>query len=214
MKLTVFGATGATGTHLVGQALAAGHQVTAVARRPQGLRVSGADHQALRVVRADLDDSASLDEAVNGSDAVLSALGSRGGKAPTIVYSDGITGIIAAMGRAGVRRVIAVSAVPVGAPADKSRLLRHVVHPLLYRFFGGAYHDMARMEDLLAASDRDWTVFRPPRLTDKPATGRYRTDLDRPLPRAATLPRGDLAAAMLAAVGDLASIGRVVTIAR
>lgn len=205
MRLTVFGATGATGRQVLTQALAAGHQVTAVARRPEAI-----DHLPLRVVRAELTDP--LDEAVAGADAVLSALGGPAGRAPTTVYSAGVTAITAAMGRAGVRRIVAVSAVPVAPPATV--LERRVVYPLLWRFFGGCYRDMATMENLLAEGDRDWTVFRPPRLTDRPATGRYRTAVDDVLPRAASLPRADLAAAMLAAVPHDALTGRIVTIAR
>jgi putative NADH-flavin reductase len=205
MKLTVFGATGATGRQVLTQALAAGHQVTAVARRPEAL-----EELPLRTVRAELADP--LDEAVAGADAVLSALGGPAGRAPTTVYSAGVTAITAAMGRAGVRRIVAVSAVPVAPPT--TTMERRVVYPLLHRFFGGCYRDMAVMEELLAAGDRDWTVFRPPRLTDKPGTGRYRTAVDEVLPGAATLPRADLAAAMLAAVQDDALTGHIVTIAR
>ena len=69
------------------------------------------------------------------------------------------------------------------------------------------------MEDLLAASDRDWTVFRPPRLTNGAPTERHRTAVDAPLPRAWSVSRADLAAAMLAAAQDPALVGHAVTIA-
>ena len=69
------------------------------------------------------------------------------------------------------------------------------------------------METLVAASDRDWTVFRPPRLTHAAATGRYRIAVDAPLPRAWTISRADLAAAMVAAVRDSTTVGHTVSIA-
>lgn len=72
---------------------------------------------------------------------------------------------------------------------------------------------MRRMEDLLAESDREWTVFRPPRLTDREFTGRYRNAVDASLPHARAVSRADLAAATLAATQDPALIGHVVTIA-
>jgi hypothetical protein len=50
-----------------------------------------------------------------------------------------------------------------------------VVYPILYRFFGEGYADMARMEQVLSCSEVGWTIVRPPRLTDQPDTGRYRT---------------------------------------
>jgi len=72
---------------------------------------------------------------------------------------------------------------------------------------------MKRMEAIVAASDRDWTIFRPPRLVDRPATGKYRTAIDAPLSGAWRITRADLAAAMLAAVNDPTLIRHVVTIA-
>jgi putative NADH-flavin reductase len=75
MKLTIFGATGATGTTLVSQALAAGHEVTAVVRDPARLAV--ADSPRLRIVTADVMDPDAIGPAVTGADAVLSAVGPR-----------------------------------------------------------------------------------------------------------------------------------------
>ena len=114
---------------------------------------------------------------------------------------------------AGVRRFVGMTAVPVGPEDQKSALDRYLVHPLLHRYLGGGYDDMRRMEDLLAASDRDWTVFRPPRLTNGASTGRYRIAVDGPLPRARSVSSADLAAAMLAAAQDPALVGHAVTIA-
>lgn len=210
MKLTVFGPTGLTGEQIVRQALAASHEVTTVVRRPDA--VAPTDPH-LRVVYGDVQDPASLREGVVGADAVLSALGSRQMSRPTKVYSAGTAAVLAAMREAGVRRFVGVSAVPVGPEDQKSVLDRYLVHPLLHWFFGGGYDDMRRMEELLAASDRDWTVFRPPQLTNGAPSGRYRTAVDGPLPRAWRVSRADLAAAMLAAVQDPALVGHAVTIA-
>lgn len=211
MKLTVFGPTGATGEQVLRRALAAGHDVTAVARRPHAVAVI--DTQ-LRVVHGDvLNSASSLRDSVVGADAVLSALGGRAMNRPTTVYSAGTAAVLAAMRNTGVRRFVGITATPAGPDHQKSALDRHLVHPLLHRFFGGDYDDMRRMEDLLAASDREWTVFRPPRLTNRPSTGRYRTAVDAPLPRARTVSRADLAAAMLVAAQDATLVHRAVTIA-
>jgi NAD(P)H-binding len=115
---------------------------------------------------------------------VLSALSSRQMNRPAKVYSAGTAAVLVAMRDAGVGRFIGVTAVPVGPEDQKSALERYLVHPVLHWFFGGGYYDMRPMEDLLAASDCDWTVFRPPQLTDQAPTGRYRTAVDGPLPRA------------------------------
>lgn len=204
MKLTVFGPTGSTGRQIVRQALAAGHAVTAVARRPAAVAPAG---PRLRVVPGDVLVPASLGDGVAGSDAVLSALGVRRMRHPTTVYSAGTANVLAAMREAGVRRFVGVTAIPAGPDDQKGALDRHFLLPLLRLFFRGGYGDMRRMEGLLAASDRDWTVSRPPRLTDQAPTGRFRTAVGEQLPRA------DLAAAMLAAPEDPALVGRPVTIA-
>jgi len=212
MKIVVLGPTGGTGDQIVRQALAAGHDVTAVARRPDAVAV---DHRNLRVIADDVLEPAALPDAFDGAHAVLSALGSHSGRAPTYVYSHSMANIRVAMVKVGIRRVVAVSAIPVSQPAEKNLFDRLVAHPLLYRFFGGTYDDLRRMEaDLRHASDVDWTVFRPPRLLDGAATGKYHTAIEKQLPHARDIKRADLAAAMLAAVDNPAMVHKVVTIAR
>jgi uncharacterized protein YbjT (DUF2867 family) len=206
MRIVIFGATGGTGRELVRQAAAAGYTVAAVARHPETLAAPGAGAE---FVAADVTDRASVASVVRGADAVLSALGTRKLNEATTVYSAGVTNILAAMRDSGVRRFIAISAVPVGAPHG---LAEHVIFPILYRFFGAAYEDMKRMEAILAASDCEWTVLRPTQLVDRPATGRYRTAIDAPLRAAWRITRADLAAAMLASIDDAALVGHVVTI--
>jgi putative NADH-flavin reductase len=211
VRLSVLGATGGTGQQIIAQAVEAGHHVVAVARRPQAV---GAPGPRLTIVSGDVLDPAWRGSGIEGADAVLSALGARTGRAPTNLYSASTAAVLDAMTAHGARRLVCVSATPVG-PADQQAWLdRRVAHPILSRLFGGLYADMRRMEEVLAASDADWTVFRPPRLTDGPATGRYRTAVGTQLARAWTLARADLAAAMLAAVTDSSLIGKAVTIAR
>lgn len=129
------------------------------------------------------------------------------------MYSTGTANVLDAMRRAGVRRFIGVTALPVTPRAEVSVLERLVVYPILYRSFGAGYADMARMEQLLRGSDVDWTVVRPPRLTNGPATGHYRTSLNRHLPRGRTLSRADLAAAMLRLLDDPHTVRTTVDIA-
>jgi uncharacterized protein YbjT (DUF2867 family) len=92
MQLTIVGATGGIGRHLVGQALAAGHAVTAAVRNPQNL------DRDVPAVAVDLarPDPAALRSAVAGADAVLSCLGPRG-KHEYGVVSTGTEAILAAM---------------------------------------------------------------------------------------------------------------------
>lgn len=210
MRITIFGATGPTGRQLVGQATAADHHVVAVARRPGAMELS---HPLLEVFRGDVMDPDSIVAAVVDSDAVLSALGATNLKQPTKLYSQGTTAILSAMASAAITRFVGVTAAPVAPEAEKSLLDRYVAHPLLWRFFGGGYADMAVMEQIVASGKCDWTIFRPPRLTNGALTNRYRTAIGKPLPRCWNLRRADLAAAMLASIADPSLTGKAVAIA-
>lgn len=220
MKLTIFAATGGIGTHLLEQAVSAGHEVTAVARRPAGLT------RDVPAVAADLSapDPDALRTAVEGADAVLSALGPRS-RADAGITSAGTRAITEAMGAAGVRRIVVVSAAPVSVTPSPGRpnpprhdpgegpLMRYVATPIVRRVFGRHYADLAVMEDLLRDSGLDWTAVRPPRLTDKPLSGAYRIDYDRNLRGGMMIARSDVAHLMLRAVEDPATIRRAVGIA-
>jgi putative NADH-flavin reductase len=210
MKLTILGATGATGTGLVGQALAAGHQITAVVRDPARLTVPA--HPRLRTVTADVMDPASIAPAIEGADAVISAVGPRG-TGPTTVIQDSVHSIIAAMDKTGTRRLLQVSG-SIVADEGESPYLRYLIKPVARRtFLRHVYADMRHAEDQIRGSDLDWTIFRPPALTGKAATGAYRTAIDTNLPHAFTVSRADLAACMLATLADPATVHHYVAIA-
>ena len=223
MKLTIFAATGGIGRQLLGQAVAAGHDVMAVARNPQGLSPAPA-----RAVAADLAsaDPATLQPAVAGADAVLSALGPRT-KADAGIAAMGTEVITEAMRAAGVRRVIVVSAAPIGTIASPGRphpprhdpgdgfIIRYLADPIVKRALRAHYADLARMEDVLrdSDSDLDWTIVRPPRLTDKPVTGRYRTAYGQNIRRGVFVSRADVAHYMLSVLDTPETFGQTVGIA-
>lgn len=209
MKLTVFGATGGIGRELVRQGLDTGHEVTAVVRDPARLTVTGA---RLEVVRADLTDPEILRPAVAGRDAVLSGLGPRARKDAGIATR--LTRVVlAAMEAEQVRRILAVSAGPVGpAPVDEGvvdRWLRGLVSAVLK----DVYADLSEMEAELAASGTDWTVVRPPRLQNKPMTGVYRVVPGGFPARGRFISRADVAHAMLGMVGDAGVVKQGVGVA-
>jgi putative NADH-flavin reductase len=210
MQLTIFGATGGTGTCLVAQALKAGNDVTAVVRDPARLTVPA--HPRLRVETADIMDPASILPAVTGADAVITAVGPRG-TGPTTVIRDSLASIIAAMQKGGTGRLLALSG-SIVADEGESPYLRYLLKPLARRtFLRHVCADMRAAEAEVLVSGLDWTIVRPPALTDKPATGTYRTAIDRSLPRGFRVPRADLAACMLALAGDRQSIGHHIAIA-
>ncbi|MGW3583974.1 NAD(P)-dependent oxidoreductase [Streptomyces rubiginosohelvolus] len=210
MKITVFGATGGVGQEITGQALEAGHEVTVVVRDPDRLPEAldrAAPHGAVR-----LDDEAAVRAAVAGRDAVLSGLGARGRKANGV--AERLTGrIVSAMAAEGTRRLVVVSAVPVGPKAVGDPLTDRLSLTLVRAVFGDLYADLARMEAVLAGSATDWTAVRPPRLTDGPRTGVYRKAVGGTPRSSRTISRADVAHAMLALIDDPAAVKQGVGIA-
>ncbi|HZM81897.1 MAG TPA: NAD(P)H-binding protein [Candidatus Limnocylindrales bacterium] len=212
MRLTVFGATGRIGAEMVRQAQASGHKVTAVARRSSKLEISD---PALTVVRVDgLGDPRQLVPALEGSDAALSGVGPRSSRDLTVASSS-TRAILTALKLAGVGRFVAVSAWPVGPiPEGESLLGRRVLHPMMNRILKRVYADLRRMEEEIAASGLEWTVVRPPRLTDGPLTHRYQTKVGGNVVNARIVSRADVAHCMLNALDDPETIGQPVGIAR
>jgi putative NADH-flavin reductase len=197
MRIAVVGATGRTGMQVVKEGLLRGHVVTAVARRPEAITLR---HDKLVIGTADVLDPHALAEALTGAEAVVSTLGIGTSRKPTVLYSQGIANVLKAMAAGSISKLAVISAAPVGPRAGHPFIERHVVMPVLERLFGATYNDMRGMEALLRASDVDWVSLRPPRLLDRPATGRYRLAADGPLPNARTLTYADLASALLDAL--------------
>jgi hypothetical protein len=115
-----------------------------------------------------------------------------------------VTGtILRAMAQAGVARLVAVSAAPVSEGSSRDGLLlRRVLRPMIRLIFCDHYLDLARMEGQMAGSGFEWTAVRPPRLSDGPATGRYRIVVGGSVPNGYLISRADAAHAMCAALDD------------
>lgn len=210
MKLTIFGATGGTGAQLVRQALDAGHTVTAVARNPARITLR---HDRLDILRGDVLDPTSVEEAVFAQDAVISCIGSTSRERPVTIYSAGMRNILRAMRADGVQRLLCISANPLVIDDGDALLDRLVLKPIVRAIFKAPYADLARMEEEVRDSGFQWTILRPPRLTDQPHTGRYRIAFNRNLPRGRFISRADLADAILKRLDDPTSCRTAVTVA-
>jgi putative NADH-flavin reductase len=204
MKLVVLGATGGTGLEIVRQAIAHGHSVTALVRSPERLKPFG---DRINVKQGDLLNTAILEKVIAGHDAVVSGFGPR----LPISEDDAhllhhfAVALTSAMVRTGVRRVVVEST---------AFLFRDSIVPPTYLFgrllFPGVVVDASAMEQVFGESGLDWTMVRPPRLTDKPYTGRYRVR-ESHLPRFGfTISRADVAGFMIDTVESHASIRKVV----
>jgi putative NADH-flavin reductase len=168
MNLVVLGATGGTGLEIVRQAIERGHAVTALVRSPDRLKLFGG---RIVVRQGNLLNTADLREVVHGHDAVLSAFGPRVpiAKADANLLERFAVALTAAMPPAGVNRVVVESV---------AFLFKNAIMPPAYLLgrllFPGVVADASAMERIFAGSPLDWTMVRPPQLTDKPYTGRYR----------------------------------------
>jgi putative NADH-flavin reductase len=186
MRLALLGGTGRIGGLLLTQALESGHEVTALARNPGALSPAA----GLTALGGDATDAEAVAAAVEGADAVLSALGPRGAKAPALLES-AARNTVRAMSKTGARRLICVSA--AGAFVQDDPNMNVVVKFVLPKIFAAQFADVRAMEQVIRASDVDWTLVRPTRLVNSGITGRYRTAPDYPPPGGRKISRADVA---------------------
>ena len=170
MKLAVFGATGRTGQPLVRQALARGYTVKALARTPSKLIQND---KRLNIVQGDATHPADVAKTIEGTDAVLSALGhtktsSRDVQTVATQY------IVAAMKQHGVKRIVSLTGAGVKDPHDEPKFVDRVFGFLLATFARDVIKDAEAHAEVLRGSGLEWVIVRGPRLTDGEHTGTYK----------------------------------------
>lgn len=168
MNLLVFGATGGTGRQVVEQAIEQGYKVTAFVRNPAKLDIK---HTNLKVVRGDAMDITSVEQAVQGQDAVVCVLGA-GRKRTGTIRSEGTQQIILAMEKASIRRFICQSTLGVGDSWENLNFFwKYIMFGFLLR---QVFADHERQESYVKQSDLDWTIVRPGAFVHGERTGNYR----------------------------------------
>lgn len=194
MKLTIFGATSATGKLIIQKALAMGYEVTAFVRDESRLRI---EHEKLTVICGDALNALHVESAVDGSDAVLSTLGPKG--KPAVMAAEATKNIISAMEKHGVKRLVVVSVAGIAVSQDKRGFdpIGALIKILLKDMFTDRESQVAALE----TSKVDWVAVRVPRLTDGPATGSFKTFFGKASP-SMKVTRSDLAAFMLKQLTD------------
>jgi len=184
MRLVIFGATGATGRHVIEQALKLGHNVTAIVRAPGAFAMS---HPKLKTTQAELHDPAAMRLAVQNQDVIISVLGVRKGGSSTIC-ADGAKSILAAMAATGTRRLVALSAYGASETQRDTLFIRFVRSVIAAKM-----RDKDEMERLIRNSDVTWTLVRPPALTNGKLTGSYRFGSNLKIGMSGRISRSDLA---------------------
>jgi len=201
LPIVVIGATAKSSTEIIKQALAAGHEVIGVARRPDDVTIQD---PRLKVLQGDVYDQASLEAAMTGKEVVISMVGPRVDPTDTAetpptfdLFTTGTANIIAAMKKKGNRRLLVASSLGVEdefpvvkpAPGDfrlgwlwKSRYL---------------YKNMKDMEGLVRASGLEYVIFRPPFLVEEPPGRDYKLSVDADSPKGTMLSYADFGAFVL-----------------
>jgi putative NADH-flavin reductase len=206
MKLLVLGATGGTGLEIVKKAIDHGHSVTAFVRSPERLQPF---QDRITITKGDLLNGAELERVIQGHDAVVSGFGPRipVSKTEANLLQQFAVALTTALHRTEVRRVVVESV---------AFLFKDSVIPPAYLLgrilFPGIVADSAAMEDAFKKSGLDWTIVRPPELTDKPYTGNYRVR-EGHLPRFGfKISRADVADFMIKAAENRFLIRKIVGI--
>jgi putative NADH-flavin reductase len=190
MQLTVFGASGKVGSLVVEAALRRGFSVVAFTHSRDMFIPSN----KMRVIKADIHSATDVAKAVQGSDAVISCLGSWGTKSKDIL-SSAMENVIPAMEAQGIKRIITLTG---GAAFDEKDVLpagQKIAYKLFSVGAGKIIYDGEQHIKLLRASSLDWTVIRAPVMNN---IGRATYKLSNKLPGLfTTIPRQAVANAIL-----------------
>jgi putative NADH-flavin reductase len=146
-----------------------------------------------------------------GKDAVLSVLGVNHRK-PTTVYSEGIENIMNEMQNCGVKRLVCLSAETL-KPKQEASIIERILITILWKIFFNLYNDMKLMEKKVYQSGLDWTIIRPPRLTNGLNTSKYKIAINQSAPKGkGYISRADLAECIAAQLNNPASLNGIVYI--
>jgi putative NADH-flavin reductase len=176
-QVTVFGANGRVGQLVVAGLLRRGYLVVAAVHNHSHLPT----HDNLSVVPADIYDAASVERALEGSDAVISTLGSWGTKRKDILTA-GMQHIIPAMEKQQITRIISLTGADARAAGDKMGVVHRLTHLALNMVAPKILRDGEQHITLLEQSQLDWTIVRSPIMSKGKSVGRGVLSTYRPLP--------------------------------
>jgi putative NADH-flavin reductase len=201
MKLFVIGATGRTGREVVQQALARGHDVTAFVRSPESISLR---NERLTVLKGNVMDENQLFDAMQNHDAVVSTLGPRQVFKPSSMLHDSALATTQAMNRSGVKRLVVLSAA-AHFPGIPNRIASFIMRNHM--------RDSLTMEEIVQANGLDWTIARPPRLTQE-GYSTYRSREGAAPKMGFTVSRKAVAAFILDAIEQKKHVRKIVGIAK
>jgi len=174
VRLAILGGSGRTGSFLIKEGLERGHEISALVRSPEKMQINSPDLHLIQGSSIELED---VRQTLHDGDAVISALNVNRTsdlpwaklQSPPDLISASIKNAIVAMHDENIKRIVVVSA--FGVRDTKAALGAFGTFFLYHTKIKYAYLDHARQEELLEASDLDFTAVRPTRLSNKEPFG-------------------------------------------
>ena len=210
MKITVFGATGKTGKEVVKQALELGYEVKAFVRNPEKMDIT---NEKLTLVKGDVTNPENVDQAVEGVEGVIVALGASPDMQADIVMEQGTQNIISAMKKHGVQRIIVQSSYAMSGSPEGIEFMKKMgmgeeqiamVKPVL--------DDKSKQGDAVVSSGLEYTIVRPLMLNDEARTGKYRVGENLDVKVGDAISRADVADFMLKSLVNDESLNKTVAV--
>lgn len=169
LDILIFGGTSGIGLETTKLALARGHLVTSITRRPERMPI---EHDNLNNLKGDITDSNTFNNLVGGKSAIISTIGLKPSSNDVTVYSQGIKNVLAAGKDAGTNRIVTVTGIGAGDSKGHGGIFYdRILNPLLLKT---DYADKTRQEKILKSSDSQWTIVRPGFLVDEASEKAYR----------------------------------------
>lgn len=206
MKIVIFGANSKVGKKIIAMGLRHGHLITAFVRNPDKLQMWDDN---LKAIKGDTLNYEDVEKAVAGQDLVINTISNKtllSSKVTRSVYSSSIKNIVTAMRKNNISRLISITFCnTAGYIMSFNRL---ITKPLWRRLF----IDISRHEDIIKASNLNWTIIRPTRLVNVPKTGKYRVGSDIKIKAFSKISRADLADFIIKNIDNKEIISRSVLI--
>ena len=187
-RILVIGGTSGVGLETVKLALSRGHEVTAMARRPDRMTLS---HPRLTVLKGDVTIVDDVAKALDGQQSVVFTIGIKPTNERVTVFSRGTENVLSQMAEDGSQYLLMVTGIGAGDSRGHGGFF---YDQILNRFvLRTMYEDKDRSEAMIVASSVPWTIVRPGFLTDEESTARYRLVRDMEGITAGDISRADVA---------------------
>ncbi len=207
IKVSVFGASGRTGTIFIRDAVEHGYEITAFCRSAS---CASQFPDKVRVVIGNINDRSAVDEAIRGAAAVVCTLGQRPPYTEVFCAQAAAT-ILESMRATRVKRLLCVTGAMVGEYPHRDIFIRSMAK-LFARRFPAVAQDRSTQEKIVVNSGMEWTVVKPPRLTDGPARKRYRAGSELRVGLFSRISRNDLSAFLVDQIGSREYVDKRVVI--